>query len=228
MTQLYEALHQFRPDIVEVFAAELDRLRRPGTWWTGLERVAIAREARAVLRLLLGRSVPNEQRGSLREDLAGAIGTIVGDPGRLSPSWLSQLLACGLSVGQYVEMVGVIAATVTVDTFYHALGMDLPDLGDPVDGEPIRRAPAGAVAHQSWVPSVPPEAAEGALKQVYERMSQRTGRVANVVRAMSYVPAEQVGFMSLAFAMYMKEMTIGRPLVELVATTVSALNDCFY
>lgn len=225
---MQEAIHQYRPDLVELFAAQLDRLCRPGTWWTGSERLAIAREARYALCLLLGRPAPSGERGALRDELVGAIGTIVGDSRQLSRSWLSQLLATGLSVGHYVEMVGVVSQVVTVDTFHHALGIALPAFGEPASGEPTRHAPAGAVVHQSWVPSLPLEAAEGALKQVYERMSQRTGRVANVIRAMSYVPAEQVGFMSLAFAMYMKELTIGRPLVELIATTVSALNHCVY
>lgn len=225
---MQEAIHKYRPDLVEVFAAQLDRLRRPGTWWTGQERIAIAREARHALGLLLGRPAPSGERGVLRDELTGAIETIVGDSRRLSRSWLTQLLASGLSVGHYVEMVGVVATVVTIDTFYHALGIELPTFGEPVSGEPTRQGPAGAVVHQSWVPSLPPEAAEGALKQIYDLMFQRFGRVANVVRAMSYVPAEQVGFMSLSVAMYMKEQTIGRPLVEWIATTVSALNHCVY
>lgn len=225
---LQEAIHQYRPDLVEVFAAQLDRLRRAGSWWSGPERVAIAREARRALCLLLGRPVPSVEAGALREELTEAIGTIVGDSRRLSRSWLSQLLASGLSVGHYVEMVGVVSSVVTIDTFHHALGLEPPAFGEPVSGEPTRLAPAGAVVNKSWVPSLPPEAAEGALKQIYDVMLQRFGRVANVVRAMSYVPAEQVGFMSLTIPMYMKEQTIGRPLVELIATTVSALNHCVY
>jgi hypothetical protein len=225
------AVHQFRPDLVELFAAELDRLRRPGTWWTGFERIAIAREAREVLRLLLGGPATDETRGAgggLSDDLVGAVAKIVGDSGRLTRQWLKQLLASGLTVGQYVEMVGVIAAIVTIDTFHHALGMAVPDLGEPVAGEPTQITPLGTVIHESWVPTLPPDKAEGALKRIYERMSQRTGHVANVIRAMTFVPAEQLGFMSLAFGMYMKELSIGRAQIEFIAASVSAYNDCFY
>lgn len=228
MTALYASVQAVRPDLAAVFAAELDRLRRPGTWWTGRERIAIAQETRHALGLLLGRPDLAGQREELGAELVGAIGMIVGDSRRLSRAWLGQLLATGLSVGHYVEMVGVVAVVTAVDTFCHALGIDPPGFGEPAIGEPTRQAPVGAVVHQSWVPSLPVEAAEGALKQTYDRLSRGTGQVANVIRAMTYVPAEQVGFMSLAFAMYMRELGIGRPLVELIATTVSTLNDCFY
>jgi hypothetical protein len=34
--------------------------------------------------------------------------------------------------------------------------------------------------------------------------------------------------MSLAFGMYMKELSIGRAQIEFIAASVSAYNDCFY
>ena len=105
-----------------------DRLAAPGTWWTGPERVAIAREARAA------RDCPycRERTAALSThtvsgshaavtDLPPAavevIHAVMTDAGRLTRSWYAARLADGLSDGHYVEIIGTIVALVSIDRF---------------------------------------------------------------------------------------------------------------
>src|ERR1019366_3480259 len=115
----------------------------PGTWWTGQERLAIARECRAaadcafcVARTgaLSPLTVPGQHsiaEPSLPQPATEAIHRIRTDPGRLGETWFSKLREAGLGEEAYVELVSVVAVTVAVDTFRCQIGSGLAPLTLP-------------------------------------------------------------------------------------------------
>lgn len=239
-----------RNDITEAHRRAWERLANPGAWWRGAERVAIAAETRAALdcelcanrkQALTAGSVPGRHAATdlLPAAAVEAIHRIRTDPGRLTESWLQDLLAGrlsddgGITVEQYVEITGVVVTLVAVDTFAHTAGAGLAPLPTPVAGEPSSYRPEGAIKDVAWVPMIPRGAAVGAESDLYGE-----GFVPNVRRALSLVPDEVRGIFELGAVHYlsMEEMgnmksqsrAISREQVELVAARVSALNECYY
>ncbi len=221
-----------------------ERLAASGTWWTGAERVAIAREARAA------RHCPSckERKAAVSPhsvssshatatDLPPAalevIHSVMNDAGRLTRKWYEARLADGLSVGQYVEIVGTVAALVSIDQFCRGIGVREHLLPAPLPGEPSRYRPASAGPDQAWVPMVPADNAGTPEADLWP-----AGRTGNVIRAMSLVPDEVRTLSDLSAVHYLPNARVRdpsasqgsliRPQMELVAGRVSVLNDCFY
>lgn len=233
-----------RADLERAHQQAWGRIAAPGTWWTGVQRVAIAAETRHAEDCRLCRErkaalTPNavsgehDHLGELPSSAVEAIHRIRTDPGRLSKSWLDGVLDAGLTDAEYVELTGVLVTVVNVDTFSRAVGVAPPDLPQPRAGEPSRHRPASATAGVAWVPMIPRGENTGPEADLYAG-----GFVANVRRAMSLVPDEVRGFFALQGAHYVSDealldpsqsgRAIDRPQIELLAARVSALNECFY
>ncbi|MFQ5500788.1 MAG: peroxidase [Phycisphaerae bacterium] len=80
----------------------------------------------------------------------------------------------------------------------------------------------------AWIKTVSDEEAEGGLKRLYAAAAQRTGRVFNIVRAMSLNPPVLKASMGIYQAIMYGESTLPRGLRELLATVVSRVNLCHY
>jgi len=235
---------QVRADIVAAHGRAWERLARAGTWWTGRERVAIAAEARDAWACRLCRerndSVSpsaaegtHEQGDVLTAPVVDAVHRIATDPGRLTERWYHDVLDAGVADAAFVELVGVVANVVAIDTFARAVGAPEPELPAALPGDPPRLRPAAARVQGHWVPSIAEADATGALADLYGGASL----VPNIRRALSLVPAETRAFTDLGETMYLPleklmdleyARAIGRPQIELIAARVSALNQCFY
>ena len=197
-------------------------LGQPGPWWTGAERVAIARVARAA------RSERSEppwlRRAASHEDVdlvpaaVAAARRVVLEPHRLERDWCVQVTD-ELGDAPYVELVAVVVCVTAIDAFADALGAALEPLPHAAGGEPSHERPSGVGEDGAWVPMTVP------------------WQGANVGRALSLVPSAAATFGSLVMAMYAgrdflklvwEDRPLSRPQVELVAARVSALNECFY
>jgi hypothetical protein len=221
-----------------------DRLAAPGTWWSGPERVAIAREARAARQCPLCRErraalSPHAVRGNhatvtdLAPPAVEAIHAITNDAARLTRAWYERCLAAGLSDGAYVEIVGTVAALVSVDQFCRGLGLEEHPLPAPRSGAPSRYRPSTACADEAWVPMVPIDNAGTPEADLWP-----SGRTGNVIRALSLVPDEVRTLSDLSAAHYLpntqvrdphaSQGALTRPQMELIAATVSVANGCFY
>ncbi len=234
-----------RDDIQTVHARAWERLARPGTWWSGEQRVAIAAEARhapacALCRerkaALLPYSVHGDHAGLgvLPQNVVEVIHRVRTDSGRLTQKWQQGVIAEGLSQEQYVETIGVVVTTVAIDTFCRAIGVPLHALPEPVPGEPTRKRPRGAKPGPAWLPWVELEDMtddEAGLYIPGEPFS-------NIRRAMSLVPAEVIGFFDIVETQYLpgsamrdfdrEYRAITHPQIELLASRVSAYNGCEY
>ena len=235
----------YREDLRAAHRFLLDHIGSPGTWWTGAERVAIAEESRRAAHCALcGERKASVSPGAVRgrhdgshglpEDVTDTIHRIRTDPARLSRSWFDGVIAGGLDVARYVELVGVTTLVAGLDYFARALGIDPLPFPAPLPGEPSRHRPAGAKPGTAWVPMIAVEDATGPEADVY---GGGADFIPNIIRALSLVPDEVRALRRATESHYVPVAQIGdptvrraldRPQMELVAARVSALNECFY
>lgn len=233
-----------RGDLAESHARAWSAIAAPGTWLGGARRVAVAAEIRharkcahcARIREALS---PNAVDGA--HDSLGALGAaevelvhrVVSDPGRLSERWSQSVLAQGLTEGEYVEIVGIIAMVMMMDACTRALGLPDSALPAPQPGEPTRYRPPGAKKQAAWLPLVEPEDAVAADGPMYP-----TPKAGYIYRGLSLVPQSLRDYWDLAFTHYLPGdqvyrfdasiRAISRPQVEVLAARVSALHQCAY
>jgi hypothetical protein len=236
-----------RDDLRATHGAVLDALRRPGAWFTGAERIAIAAESRRAPDCSLCRArkaalSPEHAQGEHERAPGGSqLGAAVvevahrvrTDSGRLSRAWFERTIASDLAVEPYVEVVGIVTLLAGLDYFCRALGVPPFPLPDPLPGEPSRHRPAGLRSGIAWVPLLAPEDATGPEADLYDAAAL----VPNIARALSSVPdcvrllqqATRSHYVSLAdLGNPRKGRAIDRMQIELVAARVSAINECFY
>jgi alkylhydroperoxidase family enzyme len=75
---------------------------------------------------------------------------------------------------------------------------------------------------------IDPEDAEGLLAEEYEAAVERAGKVFNIVRSMSLNPEVLRASMRMYRAIMFGPSPLSRQERELLATVVSAENECFY
>jgi hypothetical protein len=233
-----------RNDLVEAHQRAWAAIAAPGTWLTGERRVAVAAEVRRarecahcarIKAALSPNAVPgtHESLGVLSEAEVELVHRVTGDPGRLSEKWSQSVLARGLAEGEYVEIVGLVAMVMMMDTCMRALGMPERELPAPAAGEPTRYQPPGAKKQAAWLPLVEPEDAVEADGPMYP--SPKAGYI---YRGLSLVPQSLRDYWALANCHYMPGQyvykfdtsirAISRPQVEILAARVSALHQCVY
>lgn len=222
------------------------RLARPGTWWTGAERLAIAAETRRADACGLCRSRKealspghvegrHDDLGVLDDVVVEAIHRIRTDAGRLSSVWLKGLVEQGLEDARYVELVGVVSTLSALDAFDLAMGRRQRALPEPVAGEPTRHRPAGARMGLGWLPTLTPAGLTAEDPDCFSRFGAY-----NIQRAMSLVPDEVIGFFDLDCELYFYESDFPQraeqeacraitPMqIEMIAARAAALNGCHY
>jgi alkylhydroperoxidase family enzyme len=238
-----DAPFAIRDDLTMAHRVVWERLSSPGTWLTADTRVAIITEVRNANGCALCRqrkealspySVDgdHDSLGDLPENIVEVIHRVVSDPARLMKKWYDDCLASGLTEEEYVEIIGVVCSTVSIDTFARATGLPLRELPSPQPGEPTRIRPHNAKPGGAWVPWIGRDDAEG------DDIPRFGPPGSNIRRSLSLVPAEAHGFMEMNEAQYLTGVqmrdfwtdyrAISRMQIELVAGRVSAINQCAY
>ena len=223
-------------------------MARPGSWWTGAERIAIGAASRAARGCALcserkAALSPNAVSGAhdgpnelLADKVMDAAHRITTDPARLTRTWVDALVdSDDFTYGHYVEMVSVIVNLISIDTLHRALGLPLEPLPQPEPGEPDGYLPPGAAVDVAWVPMIYPENLSEREADIYFGAAQ----MGHVIRAMSLVPDAVRWLNNLGEAHYLPtpevgdfskcgRLTLSRMQTELVAARTSFYNDCFY
>ena len=239
-----------RDDLAQAHAMALSRLARPGTWWTGAERVCIAAEARAAntcpfcverKQALSPYTIEGKHtidpmtEGVLSEPIIAMVHMMVTDVTRITQKAIEDLSQAGFSDGHYVEALGIVVAIRSMDQTNRGLGVPLHGLPSPVAGEPTRTRPAPLVQGEAYLPMLARQQPNAPDEDLWS--DELAGRVPNVARALSLVPDAVRDWFCLSDVQYIPTgkfgaMTEGRnlsrPQIELLAARVSALNDCFY
>lgn len=76
--------------------------------------------------------------------------------------------------------------------------------------------------------TIPPEEATDLLKKEYDEAVRRAGRVFNIIRLQSLNPRVLGASVALYKAIMFGPSSLSRADREMIATTVSAANRCFY
>ncbi len=242
----YHADFEIRAALAAAIEKAWGRLGQPGTWWSGEARIAIAAETRQALHCahcrdrkealsplhVAGR---HDALGILSDPAIEAIHRIRSDAGRLTEGWLHGLLAQGLTDGEYVEIVGLVATVAAIDTFDRALGLAQRHLPDPIAGPATRHRPLGAKPGLGWLETLAPEDLSDDDPDPFSRFGAY-----NIQRALSLVPEEVIAFFELDTQLYffehgqperaaqIEERGLSEAQIELVAARAAALNGCYY
>ena len=204
-------------------SATFEAIAAPGAWWSGADRLAIVRAARSAptCALCTERNEPtlgavngeHDNDGELPPIAVEAVHAIRNDSGRLTRRWFDDVIDMGMLPEAYVELVAVTASSVIVDTFAQGMGLDMPELPEPVAGAPTLERSDDVEDAGAWLPLA------------------REGR-ANILRSLGLVPsALKLFFGTFGRSYYMapdSRFALNRGQVELVAARVSAVNECFY
>ncbi len=233
-----------RSDLTKAHEEAWASIAAPGTWLGGERRVAIAAETRRAQECKYCARIkealsPNavsgahESLGMLSPAEVELVHRVVADPGRLSERWVQSVLARGLTEGEYVEIVGIVAMVMIMDTFARALDLPERPLPAPRGGEPTRYRPPGARKRAAWLPLVEPEDAVESDGPMYP-----TPKAGYIYRSLSLVPQSLRDYWALASCHYLPGdvvyrfdttiRAISRPQTEVIAARVSALHQCVY
>ncbi len=210
-------------------AATTQSLAQAGDWLTGAERVDAWREARTAQTNPLdiarkGALSPAAVAGAhqasahLQAIEVEVVHRVATDPGRLTQSWANEAISI-IGEERYTELVGVTATCRSLDRFDVAMGRRMPDLPEPISGEPARIRPATVGDVGAWV-------------------SQTIGPTrANVSRSLSLVPVTEKAWRALVDTCYSHgegfndfswDRPLSRPQTELIAARTTVVNECFY
>ena len=237
--------YRIRGDIPEAHRDIWRKIGAPGSWWRGADRVSFVEESRnarsceACARRGAALSPegdfgPHNSTTNLPDVVVDVVHRLTTDPARLSRKWLDQVNAQGVTDEEYVEILGVVVAAISIDALHRALGLPLEPLPAPVAGNPNGYRPAGAADSGAWVHTVQPQDAGDTEADLYPG-----GRTGNVISAMSLVPDSVRMLLTLSNAHYLPLRCIRTPgdnggraitrnQIELLAGRISALSDCFY
>ena len=80
----------------------------------------------------------------------------------------------------------------------------------------------------AWIKVFSYEEATGLLKREYDKAIKRAGRIWNIVSIMSQNPRAMKGAMDFYGMIMMGDSPLSRAQREMLATVVSAENDCLY
>lgn len=244
----HNAKYPVRPDFAESHTRFWEKLAAPGNWFTGAQRVAIAKEVRQATRCQLcsqrkAALSPYAVDGAhdtvtdLSSTVIDVIHRVITDPGRLTKDWFDGIIAQGLTPEEYVEVAGVTINVFTVDEFCKALGVPLNELPEPLPGDPSYYRPEIANHDDgAWVAMLPDIVDEGPEADVWPWKGPADG---NVIRSLSLVPDNTRTLTDQMPIHYMElndmmdpggspKGTLTRMQIEVIATRVAGLNGCFY
>lgn len=207
-----------------------------GTWFTGLERswiLAEIRHARAGLCALCNARKaalsPYAEDGEhdtvtpLPPQVVEVVHRLSTDSGRVTQQWFSQVTSGELSAPAYVEIVGLIGMAMILDSFAAGIGAAPFALDDqPEETPPSRVVNPEVVDAGAWVPI---------LRVDQAGLTPGQPSVPNIARSMGLVPLAVQQFFGVMRAHYNLldfETSLQRAQIELIASRMSAYNDCFY
>jgi hypothetical protein len=168
--------YTIRSDFAQAHNRYWKRLASPGAWFSGAERIAIAKEVRQASSCSLcsqrkAAISPNQiagvhdSAGGLSDPIVEVIHRVVTDSGRLTKTWFNGIIQQGLAVENYVEIIGTIVNVFSIDEFCRGMGIPLNELPEAQSGGRRRCMGAHVPQHSRFWSGVRP--LEGAYRLCY-------------------------------------------------------------
>ena len=220
-----------RSDLAEAHALAWEHIARPGSWWTGAQRVELANTVLLAIaddeplppwaavsmsdRLPAERVAPDVAHDAAYR-IARHAGTMTADVYRHFADELGAL--------SYVELCGIVSSVAAVAHFSRNVGVEVRPFPEPEVGEPTGDRPEElSRAELNWVPVAAPADQVAAVVQAYTAVP---GELANTWRlaAAQYMPADEMAHADWS----RRPGGLTRPQTELVAARVAQLRECFY
>ncbi len=236
-----DSKHPVRAAISAAHEKTLQSFTAPGTWFSGAERAQIIATARRA-RVEAGLQEATESTGDNFTEISAAVTSlacqVATDTKDLTADFYEDSLDAGLTDCEYVETVGLVARSLSVDIFSRGIGVEMRALPSVKAGEPSRVRPATATHEKAWADTVPGGSA-GGDEAIYIYGTDQAEAAPFIYRSLSLVPDEAKGLVELGAAQYLEiqdfmdldfsyDPQITRAEVEVVAGRVSAINQCFY
>jgi hypothetical protein len=240
VSSLYNhSLLPIRLDLEAAHTTAMASFSNAGTWFNGAERkeiVALARRARHRQGFELTGFEDEVRDIPLPSAVAELIRQVACDSEKIDKDFFESVQSEGLSVEQYVEVVGLVSRAVGIDTFGRALGLPMNALNNSHPGKPSGDRPESTVVEHAWVPTLPSGKKGG---KEAAALYGDADFVANIYSALSLVPQEASLVMEMGRVQYVgrndfmnfefrRSEQFSRAQLELVAARISALNNCFY
>lgn len=237
-----DSKHPVRTAISEAHLNTLASFTSPGRWFSAEQRAQIVNEARnaRVAAGLQEAATELETATSLPKAVSELAQRVAVSTKDLTADFYEDTLDSGLSDCEYVETVGVVARSLSLDIFCRGIGVPSRALTaiTSTDTAPSRIRPPTATYEKAWADTVPGGAA-GGEDAVYIYGTDKPEAAPFIYRSLSLVPEEARGLIELGAAQYLDIAEfmnldfsfvpeITRAEVEVVAGRVSAINQCFY
>lgn len=213
------------PRIASALAEAWIHLAEGGTWWTAGEQLSLARLARTAFAERFAppwsRPATDAARATapIAPAAARAVVTVAADARTIDRYWAEEVIA-ELGDIAYVELVAIGATIAAIDAFAAARGGEITAFPDaaPEASVPPRSRPEGMGDAGAYVDMAVPWSD------------------ANVARALTLAPRGNLLYRRVGMALYHDghfldldwDRPLSRPQTEVLATTVSAANECFY
>lgn len=211
-------------EIIESFQIVWDNLGKPGSWWSGPQRIQIAEEIRdsdppsIAERIVDFSNYSNEATDGITPFVRAVARKVAYESSSIDKDIFDQIVAV-ISEDQYAEIAAIASQLVPIYHLADTLGYDREQLPNVVSGDPSGERPDDLIEGVGFLPTFP------------------TNGVPHVAVSLSLAQADNARRMLLVRAMYsgkdFGEMiwthrNLSRPQIELVAARTSAINECFY
>ena len=211
-------------EIIESFEIVWDHLGLPGSWWTGKERIGIAKEVRGSNPRKLWEKVGELKNYAKDSDevlspyVKAVVRIVANETSSINQQIYDEIIN---SIGEdkYAELAAVVSQIIAIDHLCDALGIEREKFPNPQEGDPSLERPDGLVDGVAFLPTFSAD------------------KLPHVAVSLSLAQADNARRMLLVRAMYSgssfgemiwKHRNLTRPQIELVAARTSALNECFY
>ena len=182
-----------------------------GARWSGVERVDIAEIARAAR---AGQPRPDH---AVSEEVATMVEALASNAHAVGMAAIDQFVAsAGRDVEAYVEIIGIVARVVAIDTFATGIGADLVAFPEPDTAAPSGITRSAARKRSAYVPTVGHAGATSALSAV-----ESEDRAQEDLHGALYLSYAEMGDLFI-------EKGLPRWQLELIASRTSLINSCFF
>lgn len=236
------SVHSLRPSLGLGIGQAQERLAQAGTWLDARTATLLIDSTRSSDRCqactaaetALSPEHVGDHNGpdGLSQSFVDLTHRVRRDNSRLAESWVKATIK-KVGEGEYVEAVGIGGVVAILDTFSEAVGVGPFGFDTSHERVPERVEPDGLAIRYCWVRTIAPEAATGEIRALYGDED-----VATVDEALTLSPYVTSTFWGLVKSMYIKpgtehelsdlsgDLTLAE--VELLASRLSVLNECFY